>query len=69
MLIVNRAPNGELNEGIKEEIAKYGLDLIGVVPQDGDVYEYDCDGTPTATLGDDNPARKAVNEIAEKLFG
>ncbi|MBR7076053.1 MAG: AAA family ATPase [Lachnospiraceae bacterium] len=69
VLIVNRAPNGELNEGIKEEIAKYGLDLIGVVPQDGDVYEYDCDGTPTATLGDDNPARKAVNEIAEKLFG
>ena len=67
-LIVNRAPNGELNEGIKEEIAKYGLDLVGVVPQDQAVYEYDCAGTPTSTLPGDSAARKAVNEIAEKLF-
>ncbi|MBP0970355.1 MAG: AAA family ATPase [Oscillospiraceae bacterium] len=67
-LIVNRAPNGELSDGVKEEIEKSGLDLIGVVPHDDMIYEYDCDGKPTAKLPDDSPARAAVNKIAEKLF-
>lgn len=67
-LIVNRAPKGELADGIKEEIAKYNLELIGVVPQDDLVYEYDCDGKATCSLPDDSAARRAVNQIAEKLF-
>jgi hypothetical protein len=58
-----------IRDTLIEEIEKYGLDLIGVVPQDQEVYEYDCDGRPTVRLEDDNPARKAVNEIAQKLFG
>ena len=32
-LIVNRAPNGELNEGTQEEIEKQGLELLGYVFQ------------------------------------
>jgi CO dehydrogenase maturation factor len=67
-LIVNRAPNGELNDGVKEEIEKSGLELVGVVPHDEMVYEYDGEGKPTAKLPDDSPARAAVNKIAEKLF-
>ena len=66
-LIVNRAPKGELNEGIKEEIANQGLHLLGVVPQDDAVYEYDCEGKPTASLPEDNPVKKALREIAGKL--
>ena len=46
-LIVNRAPGGVLNEGTKEEIEKQGLTLLGVVPQDEQVFEFDCDGVPT----------------------
>ena len=68
VLVVNRAPNGELNEGIREEIAKHGLELIGVIPQDETVYEYDCNGKPTTGLDETNPAKKAVVEIAKKLF-
>ena len=68
VLVVNRAPNGELNEGIREEIEKHGLTLIGVIPQDETVYEYDCDGKPTTKLDESNPAKKAVVEIAKKLF-
>lgn len=67
-LVVNRAPNGVLNDGTKEEIEKSGLDLIGVIPQDEMVYEYDCDGKATSTLPEGNGARKAVNDIAQKLF-
>ena len=33
-LIVNRAPNGELDAGTRAEIENQRLDLLGVVPQD-----------------------------------
>ncbi len=48
-LIVNRAPKGELNP-VLEEIENQGLNLLGVVPQDETVYEYDCEGRPTASF-------------------
>ena len=38
-LIINRAPDGKLNAGVQEEIEKYGLDLVGVLPQDETVYD------------------------------
>lgn len=66
-LIVNRAPGGKLNEGTMEEIEKQGLTLLGVVPHDDQVYEYDCDGKPTVNLPDDSPVRLALNEIVKKL--
>ena len=66
-LIVNRAPKGELNDGIKEEIEKQGLHLLGVVPQDDTVYEYDCEGRPTASLPEDNPVKAALKEIIKNL--
>ena len=67
-LIVNRAPSAQLAPGILEEIEKQGLDLLGVIPQDEDVYEYDSEGKPTVTLPESSAARRAVNGIAEKLF-
>ncbi len=66
-LIVNRAPNGELNEGTQEEIEKQGLELLGVVPHDDLVYQYDCNGRPTVTLPADSPVRMALREIVVKL--
>ena len=66
-LIVNRAPDGKLNEGTREEIEKQGLHLLGVVPQNDTVYEYDCDGTPTVDLPEDSPVKKAIREIVDKL--
>ena len=58
---------GKLNDGIKEEIEKQGLNLLGVVPQDETVYEYDCEGKPTASLPEDNPVKMALREIVDKL--
>ncbi|MDD2957971.1 MAG: AAA family ATPase [Lachnospiraceae bacterium] len=66
-LIVNRAPNGVLNEGTREEIQKQNLELLGVIPQDDTVYEYDCDGKPTAELPKDSPVRKALYQVMKKL--
>ena len=66
-LIVNRAPGGVLNDGIKEEIALQGLDLLGVVPQDDTIYEYDCDGKPTTDVPEENPVKQALRRIADGL--
>lgn len=66
-LIINCAPGGVLNEGTKEEIEKQGLQLLGVVPQDETVFEYDCDGTPTIQLPEDSPVKKAIRDIVDKL--
>lgn len=66
-LIVNRAPDGRLNEGTMEEIEKQGLTLFGVVPQNQDVYEYDCDGKPTVELPEDSPVKKALHEIFDSI--
>ena len=49
------------------ESKKQGLHLLGVVPQDDTVYEYDCEGRPTASLPEDNPVKVALKEIIKNL--
>ena len=66
-LIVNRAPKGELSDGIREEIELQGLNLLGVVPHDELIYEYDCEGKPTVTVPGDAPVRQAFEQIVKKL--
>ena len=66
-LIVNRAPNGELNPGVLEEIEKYNLPLLGVLPHDDLVYEYDCEGKPTAYVPADTPIKAKLNELMTEL--
>ena len=66
-LIVNRAPKGKLDEGTMEEVEKQGLTLLGIVPQNQDVYQYDCDGKPIIRLPKDSPVRSALHDIVQKL--
>ena len=66
-LIVNRAPGGELSAGVQEEIGKYGLKLMGVVPHDDTVYEYDAEGRPSVTVPKDSPVKAAVRRIFDQL--
>ena len=62
-LIINRAPGGVLDAGVKAEIDKHGLKLLGVLPQDEAVYRCDCDGEPSAKLPDHNPVKTALKGI------
>jgi len=66
-LIINRAPGGVLNEGVKEEIEKHGLKLLGVLPQDEAVYEADCDGDPSSKLPENNPVKTALKGILQSI--
>ena len=66
-LIVNRAPNGELNPGVLEEIQKHDLPLLGVLPQDELVYQYDCEGKPSSQVPDTTPVKVALHGLMRKL--
>mgnify|MGYP000948323078 CR=1 FL=1 len=61
------AGNNAADAGTKEEIDKHGLNLIGVVPQDEGVYDFDCDGKAIVDLPEDSPVKKALKEIVDKL--
>ena len=66
-LIVNRAPGGVLSDGIREEIEKQGLTLLGVLPHDDEVYRCDCDGEPSAKLPDTDPMKTALKAIMQSI--
>ncbi len=66
-LIVNKAIDGQLHEGVKEEIKIQNLDLIGVVPMDEMIYEYDSSGIPLVKLPEENKSKLAIKEILSKI--
>jgi CO dehydrogenase maturation factor len=67
-LIINRAPEGELPQGIQDEIEKNGLTLYGVVPQDSAVFEYDSEGKPLIELPAASIAKKSAEEIFQEII-
>jgi len=66
-LIVNRVPGGKLSEAVENEIKNFGLDLIGVIPQDEGVFTYDSEGKAICDLPEDAPIKVALREIVTKL--
>ena len=66
-LIVNRAPGGVLDEGIRAEIEKHGLTLFGVLPHSDAVYRCDCDGEPSANLPESEPMKVALKDIMASI--
>ena len=66
-LIVNKVPNGELNDGVKREIERFNLNLLGVVPMDEMIFEYDSNRIPLVKLPETSKAKVAMKEVFEKL--
>jgi len=65
-LVITRTQDGEV-QTLQEEIDKTGLELLGVIPMDEKLSQYDLQGKPIFELPDDSPAVKAVNNIAGNL--
>ncbi len=66
-LIVNRVPGGKLGDALIEEIERQELDLLGVLPQDEGVFEYDSEGKAICSLPGTSPIKTALHEIVDKL--
>lgn len=64
-LVVTKVQEGSV-EALQGEIEKTGLELIGTIPLDDKVVEYDLHSRPLIDLPDDAAAVIAVREILKK---
>ena len=65
-IIVNRV-TPDLESRIPEFTEGVDIEVIGTVPEDGEITEYDFKGRPLIELPPDSKALNAVNEIADKI--
>ena len=66
-VIINRAPDGVLDQGVMDEINKHGLTLFGVLPHDEAVYRCDCAGEPSSKLPDSDPMKEKLKEVMKDI--
>ncbi len=70
LVIINLVEPKDLTE-IKEWgtlLQEQGLSLLGVIPKDELIYEFDKEGKPTSTLPEQSRARSAAFKLFEGLF-
>jgi len=65
-LVINRSKGDDTV--IRESAAEWGLDILGSVPEDEMVTEYDSVGRPIVDLPDTSPSVAAVRTILDKLL-
>ena len=65
-LIVNRL-NGEMPPALDQAIQQLPIPLLGVVPSDGDLMDFEFSGRPLVELGDDSPVFRSVAEMMAKI--
>jgi CO dehydrogenase maturation factor len=66
-VVINRA-NGEMVGGIKKELEKSGLEVLGAIPEDKNVLDFDYKGKPLTDLPADTPAVKEIIVIKNRLL-
>jgi len=67
LLIVNQTKDDQ-QQSIMKAVGENNLDLIGTVPEDHLVQDFDLKGRPTVELGKNSKALLAAYKIFEKLF-
>jgi CO dehydrogenase maturation factor len=67
MLIVNQVKEGQ-EQVIRQAVEEFHLDLLGMVPEDTVVREFDLEGKPTITLSSNSRAVKEAYSIFEKVI-
>ncbi len=66
-LVVDRAPE-KLDPCFSREIEEQELDLLGMVPEDPFISEYELRGRPLLDLPDESPAVQIVAGMMEKMI-
>lgn len=67
VLIINQARDEQV-EGLREALEGHPLPIIGIVPEDVKVRNFDLRGRPTVELGAESRALKAAYGIFEKVL-
>ena len=67
-LLINRA-NGPLTSETMAFVETLGVPLLGTIPADDELLDFDAAGRPLVELPDSSPVYGAVSKILEKAFG
>ncbi len=68
-LILNRLPNGQIPPALQPFIASTGAPLLGVIPADDGLLEFELTGRPLLELADESPVAQAMAALMGRLVG
>ena len=66
-LIINRLPSNEMPPALKTFIDSIEVPILGTIPEDKTLQEFEFSGRPLVELGDESPVYRAVEEMMERL--
>jgi CO dehydrogenase maturation factor len=66
-LILNRL-SGPMPPTLESAIDKLQIPLLGIVPADSELLEFEFSGRPLVELGDDSPVFRSVAEMMEQML-
>lgn len=66
LFIINRAPAGR-QEDIRANAREAGVEVFGIIPEDGELFNNDMHGTPVLKLPADSPALKAFYKLLDSV--
>ena len=66
-LIVNRLPGGEMPPPLQTFADSIGVPILGIIPEDSTLREFEFSGRPLVELGDESPVYQAVAAMMAHL--
>jgi len=67
-LIINRLSGEEIPPALQERIDALDVPLLGTVPSNDELMEFEFSGRPLVELGDESPIYKAVAAMMERIL-
>lgn len=65
--IINQAKEGEA-EALEKAAVEYGLELVGIIPEDSRIRDFDLKGVPTIELDKDSRSVVVAYDIFDKML-
>ncbi len=65
-LIINRL-SGEMPQALKERIDRLDIPLLGIIPADSEIANYEFDGRPLVEMGEESVIYQAVSGMMGKI--
>jgi CO dehydrogenase maturation factor len=66
-LILNRL-SGPMPPALQETVSEMDIPLLGVVPADHELVEFEFSGKPLVDLGEDSPVYQSVAEMMQRVL-
>jgi CO dehydrogenase nickel-insertion accessory protein CooC1 len=67
--VLNRLPDEEIPEPLQNFIDSINVPLLGTIPEDRQLQEFEFSGRPLVELGDESPVYQAVAAMMQQLAG